>query len=137
MITCFFKIDWFSSDGVIEVSEKGPMVEPLIAAFIQHLNHTARKRVLSSTSFLLCLDVHASRMGNRWFENYVDRKIEVVVNAVNTVYFLQPYDKNIKKCHELIAELRDEFLYTMERWQNESKLQRCLQCIRMGESENF
>lgn len=52
---------WFPSDGVITVTENGSMERDVLAAFIEHLDHTAQKAVGVGTSILLYLDGNASR----------------------------------------------------------------------------
>lgn len=110
IIARFGKNGWFPPEGVITVSDTCSMEGPLLASFVQHFNHTARKKFKRETTVLLSLDGHASRKDLLWLDKCKERNVEDVVNAANTSHFLQPCYQHMKKMfHELMREIRDEF----------------------------
>lgn len=110
IIEPYMKEGWFPTDGCIKVTENGSMEGPVLSAFVQHVEHTARQDVPKEEHFLLFLDGHSSRKHPDWVEYCSTHNIEVVINAANTSHILQPCDQLInKRFHEMMREIRDEF----------------------------
>ncbi len=55
--------NWFLSNGVVKMSEKGSMTSEIIPSFSRHLDKYARQFLPATTSYLLRLDVHQDWMG--------------------------------------------------------------------------
>ncbi len=60
--------DWFPAEGVVKMSQKGSMTREIITSFVKHLDKYVRNFFPSSTSYLLTLDGHKSRIGFEWLE---------------------------------------------------------------------
>lgn len=110
IIKRFTKPNWFPKDGCIKLTENSFMEGPVLAAFVQHLQHTAVKYLKEGENIPLFLDGHSSRKHPAWIEFCFQKCMEAVINAANTSHILQPCDQLInKRFHELLREIRDEF----------------------------
>ena len=102
--------NWFPSDGVIAVSDKGSMTMELLPMFIRHFNRNARRYVNSGESIVITIDGHRSRNGVEWLQLCQQFSIEVVQAPANTTHFLQPCDSHILKSFKSsMRRLRDAF----------------------------
>ncbi len=89
--------DWFPADGAVEMSEKWSMTREKIPSFVKHLDKYVRNILPSSTSYLLTLDGHKSRMGVEWLELCQQNNCEGVEPLAYTSHFLQPCDQFVNK----------------------------------------
>ncbi len=67
---------------------KGSMTREIIPSFVKHLDKYVRNFLPSSTSYLLTLDGHKSRIGFECLELCQENNCEVVQAPANTSHFL-------------------------------------------------